>query len=414
MLIIVALILISIPSAILGAFLSFQRKALLSDAMSHSLLGGIGFAFFIFGSKSLPFMLLGAVLSGIATTLISQKLSNLIKIPFDTALGAIFPIFFSLGVLLVSWSARDVDLDPSCILYGLIEFIPLDTVNYFNIEFPRAYLTIVPTFFIIMSLIFIFRKEIKLAIFDPEYSRTILFNPKIINLALIILTSILIVVGFEAVGSILIISLLITPSATAGFITNSYNKHLFVSAIIATVSAIVGYELAVYFNTSIAGMVSVIHGIIFLLAIFFAPKDGFIFKFLRQVRLSFRITVEDTIADLYRLQKENGYIQRKRKVGFYQMFQTYSSDLFLLASGFVVKNKNKEFSLTEKGLTKGAKLIRAHRLWESYLSKNFVLPQDHLHDPAERMEHYLSELITEELALEIGAKVDPHGKVIPG
>ena len=81
---------------------------------------------------------------------------------------------------------------------------------------------------------------------------------------------------------------------------------------------------------------------------------------------------------------------------------------------FVVKNKHKELYLTEKGLAKGAKLIRAHRLWESYLSKNFVLPQDHLHDPAERMEHYLSELITEELALEIGAKVDPHGKVIPG
>jgi Mn-dependent DtxR family transcriptional regulator len=58
--------------------------------------------------------------------------------------------------------------------------------------------------------------------------------------------------------------------------------------------------------------------------------------------------------------------------------------------------------------------VRAHRLWESYLDTHFDLPRDHLHDAAERMEHYLDPQLQEELAAEMADRaVDPHGKTIP-
>jgi Mn-dependent DtxR family transcriptional regulator len=73
-----------------------------------------------------------------------------------------------------------------------------------------------------------------------------------------------------------------------------------------------------------------------------------------------------------------------------------------------------DLQLTDAGRGAARNLVRAHRLWESYLDTHFDLPRDHLHDPAERMEHFLDPQLQEELAAELADRtVDPHGKAIP-
>lgn len=70
--------------------------------------------------------------------------------------------------------------------------------------------------------------------------------------------------------------------------------------------------------------------------------------------------------------------------------------------------------LTESGRSQAAGLIRAHRLWESYLAENVDLPTDHLHAPAERMEHFLGPELIEEVMREMQSHPrDPHGRTIP-
>jgi Mn-dependent DtxR family transcriptional regulator len=70
--------------------------------------------------------------------------------------------------------------------------------------------------------------------------------------------------------------------------------------------------------------------------------------------------------------------------------------------------------LSSDGREAARQLVRAHRLWESYLDTHFDLPRDHLHEAAERMEHFLPQPLQDELAKELADRtVDPHGQVIP-
>ncbi len=86
----------------------------------------------------------------------------------------------------------------------------------------------------------------------------------------------------------------------------------------------------------------------------------------------------------------------------------------LLRAGWVSQEVDRALQLTDNGRLVARGLIRAHRLWETYLDTHFDLPRDHLHEPAERMEHYLGAELQEELAAELADRaVDPHGKVIP-
>jgi len=86
----------------------------------------------------------------------------------------------------------------------------------------------------------------------------------------------------------------------------------------------------------------------------------------------------------------------------------------LFRRDWVTRDRAGELRLTAAGRDAARRLVRAHRLWESYLDTHFDLPRDHLHEAAERMEHFLDPQLQEELAAELaGRAVDPHGKAIP-
>ncbi|MBC7855656.1 MAG: metal ABC transporter permease [Pirellulaceae bacterium] len=223
---------------------------------------------------------------------------------------------------------------------------------------------------------------------------------------------------FESVGSILVVAMLIVPAATAGLLTDRLREMLVWSLVIATHCAIFGYLSATALNTSVAGMMAVVAGVQFGGAVLFAPRHGLLSRWLRNLGLSIRIASEDTIGQLYRAEEAaalpaGSKLATTREAILPTGFIGWLSAQSLRRKGFV-STTARGAQLTNQGRTAARNIVRAHRLWESFLEANFDLPPDHLHEPAERMEHFLDPDLQQQLDQQLaGRQIDPHGKVIP-
>ena len=405
--------------AIPGVFLMLRRSALLGDAISHAILPGITVAFMISGERSPIFMLLGAALAGLLTALLSSLLSQSTILKKDAALGIVFTTMFAIGVLLLTWGARNVDLDPGCVLYGLAELTPFDTTELFSMLLPRSFVWLSIILLINISLVSIFFKELKLSSFDPVLASALGFNTTLIHYVLITSVTITAVASFEAVGSILVISMLITPAATAYLLTDRLGVLIFIAAALGIVAAFGGYAGALTLNTSVAGMMSVVSGVIFAISLVVAPRHGLAQRVITRAMLRYRILRDDILGRLYRWHEVVGR-DLSNPLTHREIYQALGRSILtrlalrsLIRRGEVVRALNAPLHLTERGMLEAQALVRSHRLWESYLAKHLGLALDHLHIPSERTEHFIGLALTRELEKELATKLDPHGKVIP-
>ncbi|HSY61427.1 MAG TPA: metal ABC transporter permease, partial [Cytophaga sp.] len=115
--------LVAVSCSILGTFLVLRKMAMVGDAISHAVLPGIVLSFFITGSRDSIWMLIGAGLMGIFTTLVIEWLHKKTKLQEDASIGVTFTFLFALGVLLISYFAENIDLDQECVLYGEIAYV---------------------------------------------------------------------------------------------------------------------------------------------------------------------------------------------------------------------------------------------------------------------------------------------------
>jgi hypothetical protein len=157
----------------------------------------------------------------------------------------------------------------------------------------------------------------------------------------------------------------------------------------------------------------------FALAVFLAPRAGIVSRWLRNQSLAVRIAAEDVLTRLYRAEEvaargQESAMQSQQAVAPGGGYVGWFARGRLSRSGWVQTTANGMLQLTEQGRAAARSLIRAHRLWETYLDTHFDLPRDHLHDAAERMEHFLGAELQDELAQELADRAtDPHGKAIP-
>src|SRR6056297_3861323 len=157
----------AVASSLLGCFLVLRRMSMLGDAISHAVLPGLAAAFLISESRSSVTMFLGAVLVGILTAMLTEWIRGYGHVDEGASMGVVFTTLFALGLVLIVQAADHVDLDASCVLYGAIETIPLDTWRLFGWEIPRV--VVILTAVTILNLLFVvgFYKELTLASFDP-------------------------------------------------------------------------------------------------------------------------------------------------------------------------------------------------------------------------------------------------------
>ncbi len=406
----------NVACALLGCYLVLRRMSMLGDALSHAVLPGLVIAFLIGGKFSIGPLLVGALAAGLLSTFLIQALQHRGGVSADASMGVVFTSFFALGVLLVSRNLSGVHFDTACVYEGELDQVVIDTVAVGAWEIPRQAITLAPVLLLNLGVILLFWKELKITTFDPALATTMGISATAMHYLLMTLVSLTTVASFEAVGSILVVAMLITPAATAHLLCDRLSRMMMVAAGLAVACAVIGYGLSKTFNTNTAGMMAVVAGGLYGLTVFLSPRHGILSTIGRNLRTSLRILREDLLAMLFRLEE----MAVDRSLGSGEAIHAVGGGLlarlglFTLMRQGQIESQTTGLRLTERGREKARHLVRSHRLWEAYLVEHLGLPQDHVHNPAERMEHFIGPRLQSDIAEKlIETDTDPHGRKIP-
>ncbi len=422
--IVVAGILCAVASSLLGNFLVLRKMSLLGDAISHAVLPGLAAAFLITGSRnSLP-MFLGAVVVGILTAVFTEWIRRFGQVDEGASMGVVFTSLFALGLIIIVQAADHVDLDPGCVLYGAIELTPLDRVVLSGVEVPRVVVTLAVVLLLNLCFVWWFYKELVITSFDPGLADTSGYRSIWLHYALMTLVAITAVASFESVGNILVVAMFVVPAASASLWTDRLPRMISISCLLAALSAILGHWGAIavpgwfgYKSTTTAGMMAAMSGLLFLLTLIFAPKDGLLSKTIRHQRLAWSIFGDDLLAYLYRKEERQiGGATTSKEIQETLLSGPWKTWLivFWYETRGRVAQVGESIALTAEGRQRAVALVRSHRLWEQYLVEQAGLPSDRIHGQAERLEHYTDRSVRAELERETEyPNIDPHGSPIP-
>lgn len=259
-------ILVGLLCAVVGSYLMVQRLALLGDAISHSVLPGLAIAFILGGN-----IFVGAFIAGVLSTVAIAFIGTRSPIKEDAAMGIVFSAFFALGVTLITIIQKDNKIDLNHFLFGNILGVTADEVRDTAIIAG-----------IILIVVFFLYKELLFYTFDPLGAQAAGLPVNRLNFGLMLLIALTIVASMKAVGVILVLSLLITPGATAYLLVKRLHQVMILGAVIGVISSISGMYLSYFFNLpSGPAIVLVVTGL-FVLAFLFSPRHGVLFPRMNQ------------------------------------------------------------------------------------------------------------------------------------
>ncbi len=248
-----AAVLVGATCGLLGSFLLLRRESLVGDALSHAVLPGIVLGFAVTGLRAGLPMLAGAMLAGLAAVALIAVVQKAARLDGAAAIGAVFTTFFAVGlVLLEVTGARSVDLDLDCVLFGQLETLVwtegrslgalLDPVALAAL--PRQLGLVAVVAVVVALAVAVFWRPLKLICFDPDYARALGIPARRFELGLAMLVAAAAVAAFEAVGSILVVAMLVCPAAALRLMTDRYNTQVLGGAALGAGLGAVGYALA--------------------------------------------------------------------------------------------------------------------------------------------------------------------------
>lgn len=278
-------VVVAVACALPGVFLILRRMAMMSDAISHTVLLGIVIGFFIVEDINSPLLIAGAAVMGVITVSLVELLNRTRLVREDAAIGLVFPALFSLAVILISRFAGDVHLDTDAVLLGELAFAPFDRLILGGRDLgPVALYSMSGILILNLLFIVLFYKELKLATFDAGLAAALGFSPGLIHYGLMGLVSITAVGAFDTVGSILVVALMVAPPVSAYLLTDRLPAMLGLSIVIAAAGAISGYWLAHVLDANIAGSMATVLGLIFGVVFLLAPERGIVALARRRAR----------------------------------------------------------------------------------------------------------------------------------
>lgn len=428
----------SVSCALLGSFLVLRRMSLMGDAISHAVLPGLVVAFMLTGSRATVPMLLGAAAAGLLTVVLVEVLKRVSRIEPGAAMGVVFSVLFALGVFMLERGAgRQADLDADCVLYGAMEmifWIPPEDASVWAWStlklLPRQVWTLFVVTCVIVAAVCVGYKELRFVCFDPGGAAGMGIPVGPVGVGLMVLVAIATVASFEAVGSILVIAMLVCPAASARLLTDRMGTQLWVSAVLAALASVGGYFGAAFgpamfgFEVSLraSGMIASVSGVILAICVLFAPSHGALAKLIRRARMRLTVAREDLLAGLYREEERlvsggGGVVGGSSggpAMGF--LAGAWARTLGQVEVKRADAGRARVYRLTESGRTEARRIVRSHRLWESYLVERGGLQPDHVHDAAETLEHLWDARARERLlprGLERLGERDPHDRPIP-
>ena len=394
---------VGLMCGILGCFIVLRNMAMIGDALSHAILPGVVLAFIILGYNVLGFFL-GSVIAGIVSAIAITWIQHNAKTKNDAAIGIVFTAMFSIGVIGISWLSRNegVHLDLKDFLFG----------NVLGVGNEDLILTAAICIYVLISIV-VFYRYLFITTFQPTIAQTMGISVKLLHYYLMLLLSFAVVAALQTVGVILVVAMLITPASTALLLTNRLTKVLILSGLIGILAAVFGLVAAIIFETTPGPAMAIVATIFYLLALFLAPEKGLIAKKLIQYKVKARIVDEHILKESIKLANANELtLENLSSKLQYTSTQLKRKINRLSKQGYFASTPQLE--LSSAGRSRASSLVRAHRLWETYLVDKMGLDESQIHAEADKLEHHLSEEILDEVDKTLGfPTLDPHGSPIP-
>lgn len=244
--------------ALLSCFVTLKGWSLMGDALAHAIVPGVALAFLL----GLPFAL-GAFVSGLAAAMVMGVVKSQTRIREDATIGIVFTTFFAAGVLLISLFPSNISL--KTIVFGnILGIADGDIVQM---------LAISGVTLVVLALKW---KDLLLFAFDPNQAKAIGLNTTLLHLTLLTLLAATAVAALQAVGACLVVAMLVTPGATAFQLTDRFGRMMIIACVMGVVTSVVGAYGSYFLNGSTGGSIVCLQTVVFLLALFFAPKHGII------------------------------------------------------------------------------------------------------------------------------------------
>ncbi len=401
-LVVISTTLLGLACGLIGSFLMLRKRSLMGDALSHATLPGIVLSFMLataagLNAKSLPLLLLGAWIAGVAGYLTVLAIRGMTRLKDDAAMGIVLSVFFGAGIAMMSM-AQDMGGSSA----GLQSFIYGKTASMVRDDFLLlAGITLVVA--IVSVLLF---KEFKLVCFDEAYAHSIGLPVQWLDILMLGLAATIIVAGLQAVGLILIIAYLITPAAAARFWTHRVEHMAVYSALIGALSGWLGSSVSALYPRLPAGAIIVLVGAgFFLLSMLFGTARGVIPRLLRQHQLRLKIRHQHLLRAAYELLEARGDIAATAPVSLDELQarrtwtpRSFSRTLNAAHERALIERIDRStIHLTDAGLAEATKVTRNHRLWEIYLIEHADIATTHFERVADAVELVLGESMVRNL-----------------
>ncbi|MEM6461113.1 MAG: metal ABC transporter permease [Pseudomonadota bacterium] len=331
-----------------GTFLLLRRRSLVSDALSHATLPGIGIAFLVMAwmggsGRFLPGLLLGAAISAMIGLASVEWLTRRTRLNADAAIGAVLSAFFGFGVVLLT-VIQSLGIGRQA---GIGSFLLGSTSGMLRNEA----ITLAGLAFGIALLVFLFRRQLTLICFDETFARTSGIDIRRTDLLLMLLVMAVTVTGLRIVGLILVVALLIIPPVAARFWTDQTNTMALVGGLIGGLSGFVGTALSASVPNFPAGPVIVlVAACLFVVSLLFAPARGVFYGLYRSRAFSRKV------------HRRQGLLAILRGEAIYDRdtIRVLRSERLIHADG----------TPTEAGLDAAENAAREEALWTIYLRDN--------------------------------------------
>lgn len=268
-----------------GALLVLRRMAMVSDAISHAILPGVVVAFFLTRDLNSPLLLLAAAASGLVTVVLIESVSRSGLVGEDAAIGLVFSALFAVGVMLVARGAAGAHLDVDAVLLGQLALVPFDELLVGGLSLgPKALWSMGLILLTNLAVVVLAFKELKLASVDQGQAKLLGFSPALLHYLVMALVAVTAVGAFQAVGTILVVALMVAPPATAYLVARSFSSMLWASAGFAVFATLVGAAAAFAADVSIAGAMATAAGLQFAIVFLLAPRRGVLSQMRRHQR----------------------------------------------------------------------------------------------------------------------------------
>jgi manganese/iron transport system permease protein len=241
---------------VVGSYLIVQRMALLGDVIAHCVLPGLSISFFL-GID----ILIGAFTSGILGAFLIAWIRSQTRVKVDAAMALTFSSFFALGVTLITVLGNKIDLDS--FLFG--DILGVTLADIYRTSIIAA---------IILVVIKLFYKELLFYTFDRVGAQAMGLPINAIYSGFMVMITLTIIASMQAVGVILVISLLVGPALTAYLLVKELHQMMMVGAAIGAGASLIGVYLSYYYNLPSGPAIVLVSSMLFLLTLLLSPSQG--------------------------------------------------------------------------------------------------------------------------------------------